>query len=268
VLAGPTCARTLAEHGADVLKITGAHLPDSGSSELDTGIGKLSAHLDLRTAAGVETLRSLLREADVFSQSYRPGALAARGFSPAQAAKLRPGIVYVTLSAWGTEGPWRDRRGFDSIVQTVSGMAYAQGGQKPKLMPVSANDYVSGYLMAYGAMVALARRAREGGSWLVRGSLARTGRTEETPGRDQSAPRTDSASQTRPWPVGNAAVLGAAAGAARHPPGRLANAQCLGVLKERAYAFFKERAYAFFSARRLISPSTPEVRVICSNSAR
>jgi crotonobetainyl-CoA:carnitine CoA-transferase CaiB-like acyl-CoA transferase len=176
VLAGPTCARTLAEHGADVLKITGAHLPDSGSSELDTGIGKLSAHLDLRTAAGVETLRSLLREADVFSQSYRPGALAARGFSPAQAAQLRPGIVYVTLSAWGTEGPWRDRRGFDSVVQTVSGMAYAQGGQKPKLMPVSANDYVSGYLMAYGAMVALARRAREGGSWLVRGSLARTGK--------------------------------------------------------------------------------------------
>ncbi|MEK6244955.1 MAG: CoA transferase [Pseudomonadota bacterium] len=176
VLAGPTCARTLAEHGADVLKITGAHLPDSGPSELDTGIGKLSAHLDLRTPAGVETLRALLREADVFSQSYRPGALAARGFSPEQAAQLRPGIVYVTLSAWGTEGPWHDRRGFDSIVQTVNGMAYAQGGQKPKLMPVSAIDYVSGYLMAYGAMVALARRVGEGGSWLVRVSLARTGK--------------------------------------------------------------------------------------------
>ena len=184
VLAGPTCARTLAEHGADVLKISGAHLPDSGPSELDTGIGKLSAHLDLRTPGGVETLRALLREADVFSQSYRPGALAARGFSPEQAAQLRPGIVCVTLSAWGTEGPWRHRRGFDSIVQTVSGMAYAQGAGsdpgsdplKPKLMPVSVIDYVSGYLMAYGAMVALARRAREGGSWLVRVSLARTGK--------------------------------------------------------------------------------------------
>jgi crotonobetainyl-CoA:carnitine CoA-transferase CaiB-like acyl-CoA transferase len=176
VLAGPTCARTLAEHGADVLKITGAHLPDSGSSELDTGIGKLSAHLDLRTPEGADTLRTLLREADVFSQSYRPGALAARGFSPEQAAAQRPGIVYVTLSAWGTAEPWRDRRGFDSIVQTVSGMAYAQGGDKPKLMPVSAIDYVSGYLMAYGAMVALARRVRAGGSWLVRVSLARTGK--------------------------------------------------------------------------------------------
>ena len=177
VLAGPTCARTLAEHGADVLKISGAHLPDSGTSEFDTGIGKLSAYLDLRAPAGVDRLRALLREVDVFSQSFRPGTLAARGFSPEQAAQLRPGIVYVTLSAWGARGPWRERRGFDSIVQTVSGMAYAQSGEsKPRLMPVWAIDYVSGYLMAYGAMIALARRATEGGSWLVRVSLARTGK--------------------------------------------------------------------------------------------
>jgi crotonobetainyl-CoA:carnitine CoA-transferase CaiB-like acyl-CoA transferase len=176
VLAGPTCARTLAEHGADVLKIGGAHLPDSGAVEFDTGIGKLQAFLDLREQAGVEALRGLLKEADVFSQSFRPGTLAARGFSPEQAAALRPGIVYVTLSAWGATGPWRDRRGFDSIVQTVSGMAYAQGGDKPKLLPVSVIDYVSGYLMAYGALVALLRRTTEGGSWLVRVSLARTGK--------------------------------------------------------------------------------------------
>jgi len=180
VLAGPTCARTLAEHGADVLKISGAHLPDSGSSEFDTGIGKLQAFLDLRTREGVETLRRLVRAGDVFSQSFRPGTLAARGFGPEELARLRPGIVYVNLSAWGATGPWKDRRGFDSIVQTVSGMAMRQGAgsepRKPKLMPVSAIDYVSGYLMAYGALVALARRAREGGSWLVRVSLARTGK--------------------------------------------------------------------------------------------
>ena len=177
VLAGPTCARTLAEHGADVLKIAGPHLPDSGSSEFDTGIGKLQAYLDLRTPVSIETLRGLLKTGDVFSQSFRPGTLAARGFSPEEAAKLRPGIVYVTLSAWGTEGPWKDRRGFDSIVQTVSGMAYKQSGEaKPKLLPVSVIDYVSGYLMAFGALVALARRATEGGSWLVRVSLARTGK--------------------------------------------------------------------------------------------
>ncbi len=177
VLAGPTCARTLAEHGADVLKITAAHLPDSGAIELDTGLGKLAAHLDLRTQEGAGTLRGLLRAADVFSQSYRPGALAGRGFSAEEAAKLCPGIVYVTLNAWGHTGPWKGRRGFDSIVQTVSGMACASGdGTKPKLMPCAAIDYVSGYLMAYGAMLALARRAREGGSWLVRVALARTGK--------------------------------------------------------------------------------------------
>ena len=181
VLAGPTCARTLAEHGADVLKIAGPHLPDSGATEIDTGIGKLQAFLDLRTKEGIDTLRGLLKTGDVFSQSFRPGSLAARGFSPEEAAKLRPGIVYCTLSAWGTEGPWKDRRGFDSIVQAVSGMAYAQSGgvppdTKPQLMPVSANDYVGGYLMAFGAMVALARRATEGGSWRVRVSLARTGK--------------------------------------------------------------------------------------------
>jgi len=177
VLAGPTCARTLAEHGADVLKITAPHLPDSGAIELDTGLGKLAAHLDLRSAQGVETLRGLLSSADVFSQSYRPGALAARGFSPEDVALLRPGIVCVSLNAWGQTGPWKNRRGFDSIVQTVSGMAHASGdGTTPRLMPCSAIDYVSGYLMAYGAMVALARRAREGGSWLVRVGLARTGK--------------------------------------------------------------------------------------------
>jgi hypothetical protein len=88
---------------------------------------------------------------------------------------MRPGIVCVELRAWGREGPWRERRGFDTIVQTVTGMALVSGGgAEPRLMPVSAIDYVSGHLMAYGTMVALARRVREGGSWLVRVSLART----------------------------------------------------------------------------------------------
>lgn len=177
VLAGPTAAKTLAEHGADVLKITAAHLPDSGDIDLDTGIGKLSAQLDLREAQDAEILKKLIRGADVFSQSYRPGALAARGFSPGELAKLRPGIVCVSLSAWGPSGPWQDRRGFDSIVQCVSGMAAVQGGAgAPKLLPCSAIDYVSGYLMAFGAMVALARRAKEGGSWRVRVALARVGK--------------------------------------------------------------------------------------------
>ena len=182
VLAGPTCARTLAEHGADVLKITGAHLPNLGHQEFDTGHGKLSANLDLREAKAVETLRGLVREADVFSQGYRPGTLGGRGFSPEALAALRPGIVFVSLCAFGHVGPWASRRGFDTVVQTVSGITHRQGelfpgaAPGPQFYPVSAIDYLTGYLMAFGAIVALARRTREGGSWLVRISLAQTGR--------------------------------------------------------------------------------------------
>jgi hypothetical protein len=174
VLAGPTCGKSLAEHGAEVMKISAAHLPDSGMVELDTGIGKLSARIDLRSESA--TLRELAKQADVFIQSYRPGSLAARGFSPEALAALRPGIVHASLSAWGTTGPWRERRGFDSIVQAVSGMAQASGDGKPRLLPVSAIDYVSGYLMALGVCAALRRRAEEGGSWLVRVALARVGK--------------------------------------------------------------------------------------------
>ena len=174
VLAGPTCGKSLAEHGADVMKVTAAHLPDSGMADLDTGIGKLSARIDLR--AEPDVLKRLVKDADVFIQSYRPGSLAARGFSPDALARLRPGIVCASLSAWGPSGPWTERRGFDSIVQAVSGIAKAHGGDKPRLLPVSAIDYVSGYLMALGGMAALLRRAREGGSWLVRVALARVGK--------------------------------------------------------------------------------------------
>ena len=182
VLAGPTCARTLAEHGADVLKITAPHLASIGSQEFDTGHGKLSAHLDLREQADLETLRGLIRHSDVFSQGYRPGTLARRGLSPEDLAELRPGIVYVSLSAFGRVGPWSDRRGFDTVVQTVSGITARQGelfpGAEPgpQFYPVSAIDYLTGYLMAFGALVALARRATEGGSWFVSISLAQTGR--------------------------------------------------------------------------------------------
>lgn len=182
VLAGPTCARTLAEHGADVMKVTAQHLPSSNAQEFDTGHGKLSTHLDLRDADDLATLRHLVSQADVFSQGYRPGTLSQRGLSPEDLATLRPGIIYISLSAFGRIGPWAERRGFDTVVQTVSGITDRQGqlfpGSEPgpQFYPVSAIDYLTGYLMAYGALTALARRAREGGSWLVRISLAQTGK--------------------------------------------------------------------------------------------
>ncbi len=182
VLAGPTCARTMAEHGADVLKITASHLPNIGYQEYDTGHGKLSANLDLRDNGDLETLHGLIRDTDIFSQGYRPGTLGDRGLSPESLAKIRPGIIYISLSAFSHLGPWSSRRGFDTVVQTASGITDRQGrlfpGAEagPQFYPVSAIDYLTGYLMAFGGLVALARRAREGGSWLVRISLAQTGR--------------------------------------------------------------------------------------------
>ncbi len=182
VLAGPTCARTLAEQGADVMKISAQHLPFIPYQEYDTGHGKLSAHLDLRDAKELGTLLDLARECDVFSQGYRPESLADRGLSPAKLAELRPGIICVSMCAFGHKGPWASRRGFDTAVQVVSGIAARQGEMfpgndtGPKFYPVSAIDYLTGYLMAFGAMVALRKRAHEGGSWLVRLSLAQVGR--------------------------------------------------------------------------------------------
>nr|AIA18180.1 CoA-transferase family III [uncultured bacterium] len=156
VLAGPTCARTLAEHGADVMKITAAHLPNIGYQEYDTGHGKLSAQLDLRDPKQLETLRGLVRESDVFSQGYRPGTLGDRGLSPQALAQLRPGIVCASLCAFSHVGPWASRRGFDTVVQTVSGITTRQAElfpgatPGPQFYPVSAIDYLTGYLMAFG----------------------------------------------------------------------------------------------------------------------
>ncbi|MGH2520056.1 MAG: CoA transferase, partial [Chloroflexota bacterium] len=177
VLAGPTCGRTLAEHGADVLRIGSAALPDNEAMLQDTGHGKRSAALDLNRAEDAATLHQLIRGADVFSQGYRPGSLAARGFSAEEVMALRPGIIYVSVSAFGHQGPWAARRGFDSVVQAASGLADASAQEGvPRFLPANPLDYATGYLAAFGVMVALARRARIGGSWLVRLSLAQTGR--------------------------------------------------------------------------------------------
>lgn len=201
VIAGPVAGRTLAAHGADVLRITGPHLPALPMLDLDTGRGKLSASLDLRAEEECAALASLLREGQVFLNAYRPGALDRFGFSPQQCAEMKPGIVVASLSAWGRAGPWSNRRGFDSLVQTACGLnvaeAEAAGLEAPKELPAQALDHASGYLLATGVMLALLRKASEGGSWHVRVSLARTahwlmqlGRLEgghQAPDLDQSA---------------------------------------------------------------------------------
>jgi crotonobetainyl-CoA:carnitine CoA-transferase CaiB-like acyl-CoA transferase len=177
VLAGPTCARTLAEHGANVLRVGTHRWPDDVAMMRDTGHGKRSTALDISTAEDAARLRELVRGADVFSQGYRPGAVAGLGFGIEDVTALRPGIVYVQLSAFGHRGPWASRRGFDSIVQAHSGIAEEHSADGvPRFAPANPLDYMTGYLAAFGVMVALARRAREGGSYRVRLSLAQTGR--------------------------------------------------------------------------------------------
>ena len=187
VIAGPECGRTLASHGADVMVVTSPHLPSLPSHVIDFGLGKLSASLDLRRPEDGDRLRSLIAGADIFSQSYRPGALAGLGFAPEAVSRLRPGVVYVTLSAYGHAGPWRERRGFETLIQSVSGFAHEQGFggglDRPQHLPAQVVDHATGYLGALGAQVALARRAREGGSYLVRVSLAQTGRWVDALGR-------------------------------------------------------------------------------------
>lgn len=187
ILAGPVAGRTLAAHGADVLLVNSPHLPNIDAIA-DTSRGKRSAHLDLATDSGRAALRTLLAGAHVFLQGYRPGALAARGFGAEAVAQLSPGIVVAELSAYGPTGPWAQRRGFDSLVQTATGFnadeAQAAGtpGQ-PRALPMQVLDYGAGYLLAFAIQAALWRQAREGGSWRVRVSLAGVGRWLRSLGR-------------------------------------------------------------------------------------
>jgi crotonobetainyl-CoA:carnitine CoA-transferase CaiB-like acyl-CoA transferase len=185
VLAGPTCARTLAEHGADVLHIASPHLPTIQLFEMDTGHGKRQAYLDLNVDADSGTLRALARTADVFSQGFQHRSLERRGFGPAQLAALNPGIIYVSENAFGHDGPWQERPGWEQLAQATTGVTVTQvGGARPALAPAAMNDYTTGYFAALGAMIALRRRASEGGSWLVRVSLTRTSMWYQDLGQD------------------------------------------------------------------------------------
>ena len=178
VIAGPVAGRFLAAHGAEVLKVDAAHLPQIDPLVVETGPGKRSCLLDLREPEDRGRLVALVREADVVIDGYRPGALGAVGLSPEALAAERPGLVVVDLSAYGPVGPWAGRRGFDSLVQTATGITATGsrvfGTDRPHPLPCQALDHGTGYLAAFGVVDALLRRAADGGSWRVRVSLART----------------------------------------------------------------------------------------------
>ena len=186
ILAGPVAGRTLAGYGADVMLVNAPHLRNI-EAIAETSRGKLSTHLDLRNRMGKSRFKELLTGSHVMIQGYRPGGLESLGFGPTKASQVRPGIVYVTLSAYGRDGPWAERRGFDSLVQTAMGFSLAEGqaanpylGESsniavPRALPMQILDHATGFLIALCSSAAIARQQREGGSWHVNVSLAQTG---------------------------------------------------------------------------------------------
>ncbi|MFB8774148.1 CoA transferase [Streptomyces broussonetiae] len=173
VIAGPVATRTLALLGADVLRVDPPGLPELPDQHADTGFGKRSTTLDLVT--GRHLFEELLASADVVVTGYRPDALDRFGLSPRALAERRPGLVVAQLSAWGGAGPWRTRRGFDSLVQAATGIAATEGApDRPGVLPAQALDHGTGYLLAAAVLRALTEQTRTGGTRVVRLALART----------------------------------------------------------------------------------------------
>lgn len=179
VIAGPTGSRFLAALGADVLRVDPPHVPELLDQHLDTGNGKRSALADLRDPLQLSRIHELLDEADVLLTGYRAGSLLAAGLEGPVLRERHPHLVHVSLSAWGADGPWARERGFDSIVQSVTGIGHRYGSVderdrwRPGALPVQALDHATGYGLAAAAMALLAARP-ERGAGTARLSLART----------------------------------------------------------------------------------------------
>jgi hypothetical protein len=176
LLAAPVPALLNVVLRPDVLHEPAHHQLDPIRLAIDTGAGKRSAFLDLDVRDDLARVLDLARDADLFVQSWRPGVLDRRGLSPEQLAARRPGLIYVSASAYGSGGPWAARGGYEPVGQVACGLAIDEGSADAPRLAVTGtlNDYLSAYLAAAGALAALLRRAREGGSYHVKVSLTRT----------------------------------------------------------------------------------------------
>jgi hypothetical protein len=176
VIAGPVATRYLGALGADVLRLDPPDRPELTMQAYDGLLAKRSALLDFGVDGGHDRLHDLLSGADVLVHGYRPHALDRFGLDPRSLAERHPGLVVVSLSAWGSRGPWGGRRGFDSIVQAASGIALAESGdgERPGALPCQLLDHGTGYLCAAAALQALARQSARGGTQFRELSLART----------------------------------------------------------------------------------------------
>ncbi|GAA1989778.1 CoA transferase [Catenulispora subtropica] len=187
IIAGPNAGRVLAGYGAEVTMVRSPSLPTIRGLDLDLNFGKALRFLDLRSAEGRAAFLDLVRGADIVLQSYRPGALAALGLGAEELAAVNPALVHVSISAYGTDGPWGGRRGFDSLVQMAVGIAdegmRAGGASRPVPLPAQVLDHGAGWWAAAGAVEALNR----GGGLAVDVSLAGVAAALDALGRVEPA---------------------------------------------------------------------------------
>ena len=178
ILAGPTCGRTLAEYGADVIKIDPEHRRPALNPWLDVGRGKRSMCIDIKKERGLKAFYRLADTADVVLQGFRKGVAERLGIGYEQLSGRNQGVVYVSINAFGRDGPWSMRPGFDQNAQAATGMQLRNGGSgEPGPPPYTFNDYGTGIMAAYGVMLALLERERTGVGQQVSTSLALTAST-------------------------------------------------------------------------------------------
>jgi len=211
VIAGPTAGRILAEHGAEVLHVRHPYQDLIYPFDIETSYGKINSYLDYSRPEQKALLQELVKDANVFLQGYRYGALAEAGFGPKELVKINPHLIYTQINAYGFTGPWAKRHGFEQLAQACTGAAAIQGGglDTPSLVPAYMNDYLTGYLAAIGTIAALLRQAQEGGAWLVNVSLARTCMMiMDQDHQDLTAIKPSSLAELEPWLIDQESSLG------------------------------------------------------------
>lgn len=174
ILAGPTCGRTLAEFGADVIRIDSPHRPAIAFHN-DINRGKRSILLDLKTPEGLDIFWKLVDQADVVVQNFRKGVAERLGIGYEEVRRRKPDIVYASMNTYGQAGPWAGRPGHEQIAQAATGMQERFGGDgRPTLAPFAVNDYGTGFMGAFGVALALLHRRRTGQGQHVDTALAYT----------------------------------------------------------------------------------------------
>jgi len=183
-VAGPTVGRVLAEQGAEVLGATRPNDFEHDWVYFEANIGSRSAWLDLTKDAGKANVDRLLSDAHVVVNNHRDLKLEKLGIDPQELAHTHPGLVHVSVTCYGSTGPWSRRGGFDMNGSAASGLMVIEGGlDNPRLPPTGLiNDFITGYMGALGAAAGLIKQQTEGGSWRVTVNLTRTAMWYQTLG--------------------------------------------------------------------------------------